>query len=186
MPCSVLPQSTSRWPWHILPKQNQSSSLLFAFLSLSFRGNPTHGQSRQNIVIVQGMKRAGYRPPGSQQVTSVILHFLLAFESSWETPTHEWVGVDNMGGGRYTNFWFIFRFVLGNCVLSLCGGSGSLMEAAMNTGRSCIMFEANRKFSSFFIWIGGMRPRVENKYNLKKSMNQSFSACQKWINLILL
>ena len=54
----------------------QSSSLLFAFLSLSFRGNPTHGhQSRQNVVIVQGMKRAGYRAPGSQQVTSVILTF---------------------------------------------------------------------------------------------------------------
>jgi hypothetical protein len=38
----------------------------------------------------------------------------------------------------------VLQFIaLGNCVLSLCGGSGSLMEAAMYTGRSCIMLELN-------------------------------------------
>ena len=31
--------------------------------------------------------------------------------------------------------------LLGGCVLSLCGGSGSLMECCMQSGRSCIMFE---------------------------------------------
>ena len=33
--------------------------------------------------------------------------------------------------------------LLENYVLSMMGGSGSLMEAAIQTGRSCVMFESN-------------------------------------------
>ena len=37
----------------------------------------------------------------------------------------------------------LFSLSSGDMVLSLCGGSGSLMEAAMHLGRSCMMFEVN-------------------------------------------
>ena len=36
---------------------------------------------------------------------------------------------------------------LGQCVVSLFGGSGSMFEACMHTGRSCVMFEINGCFS---------------------------------------
>ena len=77
---------------------------------------------------MNALKRGGFRVPGSDRPVNPnekpqrINGWLI---SSWTMPG---------------NFLVIY-LSLGNAVLSLCGGSGSLMESCIYTGRSCIMFE---------------------------------------------
>ena len=38
---------------------------------------------------------------------------------------------------------YVHRCLLGDLVLSMCSGSGSMMQACMETGRSCVAIEIN-------------------------------------------
>jgi hypothetical protein len=79
------------------------------------------------------MKRGGYRAPGSNSPLN---------------PNEKPAKANGWLIGSWTvpgNHPFVYH-CLGNTILSLCGGSGSLMEAAMLAGRSCIMFESDGFF----------------------------------------
>ena len=54
---------------------------------------------------------------------------------------------------RGTHIFISSLASLGGYVLSLCGGSGSLMEAAMHCGRGCLMFESNRTYFTLFFHV---------------------------------
>jgi len=76
----------------------------------------------------------------------LVLLFLLSGRESQRKASHgKWMACGNMDCSRYILPPY-YRFVE-NCVLSMCGGSGSLMETCMQVGRSCIMFEKNGLFS---------------------------------------
>ena len=77
---------------------------------------------------MNGIKRGGYRVPGASAPLNPNEKPVRAngwLLSSWTLP-----------GTCFDPY-----ISVGHTVLSICGGSGSLMEACMLTGRSCIMFE---------------------------------------------
>src|SRR6185436_6671332 len=86
-PCSARRLRTSLLLSHIPLKRNLSLGLFYTFLFLS-RGEASH-QSRQNVIIVDSLKRAGYVAPGSQQVPSV---FFLTFSIRNSTRTRNLLG----------------------------------------------------------------------------------------------
>ena len=51
----------------------------------------------------------------------------------------------------HKNWYFILQtfdiFYIGGVVLSICSGSGSTMEAAMQVGRSCLALDADGMIS---------------------------------------
>ena len=75
-------------------------------------------QATQNVVYVDGIKRTAYKVLGSPTALN-----------------------PNEKSAR-ANGWIVTTWCEpGHCVVAMCGGSGSMMEAAMNTGMSCLMFE---------------------------------------------
>ena len=109
---------------------------------------PLSFQSHHNCIFVQSLKRGGWKLPTDTKVSFVIdVHCFAQALNPHEKPPR-------------VNGWFLQSFVeqsihlvllhvsLGKIVLSLCGGSGSMMEAAMMTGRGCIMFEKSGLFDS--------------------------------------
>src|SRR6185437_9941900 len=64
----------------------------------------------------------------------------------------------------------VFSFLVGSLVVSLCGGSGSFMQAAMETGRSCVMFEINGLLKVFSLLsekqYAGARQRMVEVYRV--------------------
>ena len=114
--------------------------LLF-FSILFFRGPPSKFsfQAKQNVIGVQALKRGGYRMPNASTPVN-----------PYEKPAkaNGWI-ITSWTEPGFTCIRFIF--FVGNCILSMCGGSGSMMEACMMTGRSCIMFESNGTLFISFI-----------------------------------
>lgn len=138
--------------WQLLSRLlawgRNSCTLLLAFISVSGPPSSLSVQSRQNLIPVKSLKGGGFRLPGSKRRLNPNEKAPQAncwTAGSWTVPgTH-----------------CLSLFVLGNTVLSLCGGSGSLMEICMRIGRSCIMFEKDGLFpfliipSRETIWRGG-------------------------------
>ena len=88
-------------------------------------------QSRQNIVHVHSLKRMRYRA-GTR----------LPLNPNEKNPK-----ANGFVATTWAQYGSFFPHLLkGNVVLSLCGGSGSLMEACTHTGRSCIMLEIDGNF----------------------------------------
>ena len=109
-------------------------------------------QSRWNLIQVQGVKRGGYRVPGSDKV--VILFSYVFFQVA--NPNEKPLMANGWLVGTWTAqgiFCLVSCIVVENCVLSMCGGSASLMETCMQMGRSCIMFECNGFFFSVVILL---------------------------------
>ena len=81
---------------------------------------------------------------------------------------------------------FLVTFV-GQTALSLCGGSGSLMEAAMHLGRNCIMFGANGIF--FLRFAMSKMEKIhfyltDRQYSVAKArMQEIFARLQKMEDL---
>jgi hypothetical protein len=89
-------------------------------------------QSRQNLVHVHSLKRMRYRAGGRVPVN----------------PNEKPPKANGFVATTWAQHGLIISFFIsaGNVVLSLCGGSGSLMEACMHLGRSCIMLEIDGNF----------------------------------------
>ena len=99
---------------------------MLTYLSFSGPKSRLSHQSRQTLICVKSRKRGGYRTAGSDAPLNPNGWVI----RSWTAPGNN----------------LLVDHCLGNTVLSMCGGSGSLMEACMLTGRSCIMFESDGFF----------------------------------------
>ena len=92
---------------------------------------PKSLQQRHNILPVKSLRRGGYRFQGrvlNPNEKPIQL-------SGWAIQTF------TKPGSFAVNIWLFFY--VGGVVLSLCAGSGSMLEAAMQLGRSCIAVDAD-------------------------------------------
>ena len=125
-----------QWLWDSRSiKCGLSSSLASYNPYLSFSGPRSRlsHQSRQNVICVKGLKRGGYKIFGSK--------------NHWTQTKSRKGPTDGLSlHGQIQVLDLFGHHCLGNTVLSLCGGSGSLMEACMLSGRSCLMFECDGSF----------------------------------------
>jgi hypothetical protein len=146
---SALPSRIWRLVWRTLLFLSQSSGSIVLFI-MFLRGpsSKLSHQSRQNVIIVHSLKKTGYKGTIGKEVWVFLLTFCVRSSTLVKSLARLMVGCWQHGSSRVrlsVSRWCPF---LGQVVLSLCGGSGSLMEAAMHLGRSCIMFEVNGTFSS--------------------------------------
>ena len=97
----------------------------------SFRGpsGALSHQSQQNVVHVNSLKRMRYRHSAGGRVP---------VNPNEKPPKANGFVVTTFA---QQGFSCTSLYSLGNVVLTLCGGSGFIMEACMHTGRSCIMLE---------------------------------------------
>ena len=119
------------WGYHVCPAVETFTVALthptitkpifrsFVRLLTSCRGEGSH-QSRQNVIIVHGLKRAGYRVPNTQQVALLIFHFLVSLEPH-EKPSkaNGWVLTTWLQPGDRHFFHFISLFQVVVCYHSV-------------------------------------------------------------------
>src|SRR6185437_10267282 len=86
-------------------------------------------QWKHNVVGVSAKKNGGFRQGVSESTVN-------------PNESHLWL-MDGLSLPSVIQvLYVVFSFLVGSLVVSLCG-SGSFMQAAMETGRSCVMFEIN-------------------------------------------
>lgn len=134
-----------------------------------FSGPPSRlsHQSRQNLIAVNSLKRGGFRVPGSKTPLNPNEKPMRA--NGWLISSWTVQGVIIVS----------FSLLVGNTVLSLCGGSASLMEACMLAGRSCIMFEIDGMISRSLLLsekqFEGAKLRMDNTLAVIKSSEEELA-----------
>src|SRR6185437_3288048 len=91
--------------------------------------SPLGYQLRHNAIYVRSKRKAAYKFAGD--VLNKARH-------------GQWLGSIHVDQTRCS--YLSAHLLLGDCVLSLCSGSGSMMQACMETGRSCVAMEINGVF----------------------------------------
>ena len=122
------------------PPHNGSRTVCTLYVLISFRG-PKSLLQRQNILPVKSIRRGGYR-----------------FQDRILNPNEKPIQLSGWAIQAFTrpgsfllNVGYIFFFFVGGVVLSLCAGSGSMLEAAMQLGRSCIAVDADGMLNDYLL-----------------------------------
>jgi hypothetical protein len=103
---------------------------------------PSHVMLRQNIIAVRCLRG------GQTKFDGVILN---PNEKSMQSSG--WVSQCFATTGKCILVVCYYDVFLGGCVLSLCAGSGSLIETCMHTNRSCIAVEIDGNIIIFSLLL---------------------------------
>ena len=110
---------------------------IFCFISSrsGLADHPLAFQWKHNVIAVPCKKKGGFKVPGADKAVNSNEKPFSA--NGWVISTFSDMGM-----------LILCLLSLGALTVSMCGGSGSFMQCAMETGRSCVMFESDGMLDS--------------------------------------
>ena len=115
----------------------------YTFICTSYRSgladHPLAFQWKHNVIPVACKKKGGFKVPGADKAVNSNEKPFSA--NGWVISTFSDMGM-----------LILCLLSLGSLTVSMCGGSGSFMQCAMETGRSCLMFESDGMLHSSLLF----------------------------------